>query len=201
MVRGPRVSDADKATRTRLRDDPVRQAEMRAAEAIRVADGLRADLIKANQYVTSAGTVERELRRQLRSAQLRAQIYAIALEQSSGTPLPLESRAAKRTREADIIRNLMQARLCYEDMADVCALVLRFAGPGRTSLLDDLEHSPSFQPCLKQLNETRDRDVAHHLATRVYPATKWEMLRLAIPLSWRDMGGLGVGLLRYVQQL
>ena len=88
-----------------------------------------------------------ELETQLRAAKERNSVLAAALEQKAGTAVEsLDGRSSKRTREADIVRALMQSRLLTEDIADVCALVLRFAGPDRTSILEDLEDSPSFQP-------------------------------------------------------
>ena len=87
------------------------------------------------------------LETQLRAAKERNSVLAAALEQKAGTAVEsLDGRSSKRTREADIVRALMQSRLLTEDIADVCALVLRFAGPDRTSILEDLEDSPSFQP-------------------------------------------------------
>ena len=128
-----------------------------------------------------------ELETQLRAAKERNSVLAAALEQKAGTAVEsLDGRSSKRTREADIVRALMQSRLLTEDIADVCALVLRFAGPDRTSILEDLEDSPSFQPYLKKLRYMRDLEVAEHLTTKVFTEKKWELLRLACTWSWRD---------------
>ena len=155
--------------------------------AEQLAQQRAADIQTKKNAINSLNNKIGELETQLHAAKERNSILSAALEQKAGTAVEsLEGRSSKRTREADIIRALMQSRLLTEDIADVCALVMRFAGPERTSVLEDLEDSPSFQPYLKTLRYMRDLEVAQHLTTKVFSEKKWELLRLACTWSWRD---------------
>ena len=183
----PSADPEELANRRRARDDPLRLMERRAIEAEEQVENLERTVRRKMNEINNLERLVKEKQQEIRRQQLRAAVLSAALEQKAGAVQPLLGRAAKRSREADIVRALMQSRVKYEDMADVCALVLRFGGPGRESLLNDLEDSPSFASYLKEIRFQRDLETADHLQRTVFSAVKWDLLRFAFPLSWRDI--------------